>query len=266
MFKKFIMNIFNIIVILLILSLNVLLVFSNTIFNKNYVIKKLQKNNYYEKTYYDIKENFKNYIMQSGLEENVLDDLYSMEKIQNDVNMVLDAIFENKEIKISTDEIRKKLDDRINEVLEENNRVPDKTEKESIQTFEDTIVNEYIEGIVFSENYVKQIKNGYSKIIKIVKFGEILLIVLTAIILIIMFSKKILRENIGMILFAVGIMQIIIRILVGKRLNYILILNSTFSQSLISLLNSVVNIILVIGFIDVILGIIFITNENKKES
>lgn len=270
MVKKIIIYIINFFLVICILGLSSLLIFSNTILNKQYVINVLEKNNYYEKTYYNIQDGFKNYIMQSGLEEEVLQDLYNREKINKDINIVIDGIYENKEINIDTDEIIKILDDRINVVLEQNNRKPDAQEKEEIKIFEDTIAQVYVDGIAYSEEYVSQIGNIYSNIQLIIKRVEIILSILTFVLVcIIIVINKNIRETlntIGIAFISIGMLKIVLKILIGDRTHNILMLNSAFSQSLIYLINSIVNVFFITGIIMLITGIVItiLAKLNKK--
>ena len=76
MVKKIIIYIMNFFLVIFIFTLSSLLIFSNTILNKQYIKEILEKNNYYEKTYYNIQNDFENYILQSGLDKDILNNLY----------------------------------------------------------------------------------------------------------------------------------------------------------------------------------------------
>ena len=154
MIKKAIIYILNFLLVICFVTLFLVHITSVTILDKQYVVKCLEQSNYYEKTYYNIQEEFKNYVMQSGLEESILDNLYNQEKVNSDINQVIDSIYENKEIHIEILNLRKTLDNRIKEVLEQNNRKPDAEEELAIQTFEDTIVEVYENGIIYAKEYV----------------------------------------------------------------------------------------------------------------
>ncbi len=271
MLKKVIIYIINFFLIICVLGLSSLLIFSNTVLNKQYVIKILEKNNYYEKTYYNIQDGFKNYIMQSGLEEDILQDLYDIEKVNKDINMVIDAIYENKDINIDTQELITKLDDRINSVLEDNNHRPDFQEKEEIKIFEDTIAQVYVDGITYFEDDIEQIANIYSKIQLVITKVELALSGLTLLLLgtIIIINRNV-KETlniVGITLLSIGSLNLILKILLGDRTHNILILNSAFSQTLIDLINSIVNVFFTVGIVTTILGIgnIILSKLKKKD-
>lgn len=275
MIKKGIIYILNFALIICIVTLSSTLIFSNTIFSKQYMISVLKKNNYYERIYYDIQDGFKNYIMQSGLEEKILDDLYDQEKVNKDIAIVLDVIYENKDEKIDTDVIRKTLDNRINKVLKENNRTPDSEEKEAIKTFEDAIVETYSDGIAYSQKYIEKIGSAFVKIQKILSIIQIGIAILIAVLLVMMIViNRNLKENvktIGIALFATGILEISIKLLLGTRLHNILILNTIFSDTLVYTIKEIVNyffiagvIMAIIGFVTIVLGSMNKT-ENKQQ-
>ena len=88
---KLVKKLINFIVIIF-LSLSILssfLVFtvSNTILNKEYILNKMEECNYYEKTYLDINDILEQYIGPSGLDEEVLKDIYTEEQVKNDIDI-----------------------------------------------------------------------------------------------------------------------------------------------------------------------------------
>lgn len=269
MLKKIVVYIINFLLVILIFLLSSLLILSNTVLNKQYVKNVLIKNDYYGRTYANIKEDFKNYIMQSGLQESILEDLYDREKVNSDIDMVIDSIFENKKLSIDTKTITKKLDNRINAVLENNNRRPEAEEREEIKIFENTIAEVYIDGIVYSSESVLEISNIYNKIQPlIIKVVNLLGVLILALLVIIFVINRNLKQNInavGISLFSSGLLSIIIKILIGDRTHNILVLNTTFSESLIYLINSIVSIIFVTGIVMSITGFIFIIVSNIQK-
>lgn len=259
MIKKGIVYILDFALIICIVVLSSILIFSNTILSKQYMISVLEKNNYYEKVYYDIQDGFKNYIMQSGLEESILEDLYNQEKVNKDISIVLDVIYENKDEKIDTDVIRKTLDDRINKVLKENNRTPDREEKEAIKAFEDAIVETYSNGIAYSQKYIGKIGNVFVKVQEILSIAKIgiagVIVVLLVMIMVINGNLKENAKTIGIALLASGILEISIKLLLGTRLHNILILNTIFSDTLVYVIKEIVNSFFTVGMAMAIIGL-----------
>lgn len=257
--KKVIVYIINFFLVIAITVLASLLIFSNTILSKQYMIDILQKNDYYNKTDFDIKDMFKNYIMQSGLEEGILEGLYDKDKLNNDINMIIDGIYENKEVKIDTDGIRNILNSRIDETLKQNHRVPDKAERESIQIFVNTIVETYEEGVVISQSTVNRIGKIFVKLKSLVEKALIATIIVIAVLVITIIA---INKNIqacfrvfGASILSCGIIFSALKLLIGKRLHYVLIINNTFSDTLINLSEKIVNLFFTTGIVMAVLGI-----------
>lgn len=73
------------------------LYFLNTILNKDYILNKMEECNYYEQTYLDMNEILEQYIGPSGLDEEVLKDIYTENKIKDDINTTVNTIFTGEE-------------------------------------------------------------------------------------------------------------------------------------------------------------------------
>lgn len=269
MLKKIITYIISFFLSLCILLLTSLLIFSNTILSKNYMISMLEQNNYYERTYEDIKDGFKNYIMQSGLEESILDDLCSKEEVKNDINMVIDCLYENRGFQIDTQTMKNKLDNRINKVLKQNNRIPEAEEREAIQIFEDTIIDTYENGIVYSKSVIEKAGDLFEKGQKIMReitmmCGAVVAVLFIIIIVVNCNIKKILKFG-GIAVLTSGILCSLIKLFVGNIMYHILILNVTFSETIKMIFESIINHFWGVGMIYIIIGLLSIIIGNWKK-
>lgn len=270
--KKIVVYIVNFFLMVAIVVLASLLIFSSTILDKQYVLGALKDNNYYDKTDFDIKDTFKNYIMQSGLEESILEDLYNKEKLNSDINNVIDGIYENKEVDIDTDGIKSTLDSRINETLKENNRKPTQSDKESIQIFENTIVEVYEDGIILSKSVVGRIGDVVAKVITLVQKAKVAVIVaVVALIIVIVAINRNVQDSMrafGAAILSSGLIFIALKLFIGKRLQYVLILNNTFSDMLINTSEAIVSTFLNAGIVMAIVGLLIIIagSIQKKEA
>lgn len=260
--KKIVVYIIDFFLTIAILGLVCLFVFTGTVFNKEYMVGKLEENNYYKRTDNDIKDTFKNYIMQSGLEESILEGLYNDDKLNNDINSVVNAIYDDTELKIETDSIRDTLNTRIDVTLKENHRTPDKEEKESIKEFVDTIVEVYDDGVAYSEETIKKIGDVFSKVISLLQKAKIgVIVAVICLVIIILVVNRNLQDSvraIGASVLSCGIIFVAIKLLIGKRLHYILIFNNTFSDTLINISEAVMNTVWIIGIVMAIIGIVAI--------
>ena len=62
---------------------------SNTILSYDYIISKLEQNNYYEETYKLVYSNFEKYIYQSGLDENIIENICTPQQVKEDIDIVI---------------------------------------------------------------------------------------------------------------------------------------------------------------------------------
>ena len=85
----------------------------NKITNKDYAKQMLEENNFFENMKESIEDGFTDYIYQSGLPEDTIVNLAKDEYIKEDINSVVEYVFEGKELKLNTDTIKSDLDKRI---------------------------------------------------------------------------------------------------------------------------------------------------------
>lgn len=261
--KQILSFIFIIILSISILCSFLVFIFSNTILNKGYILNKMEECNYYEQTYLDMNEILEQYIGPSGLDEEVLKDIYTENKIKDDINTTVNTIFTGEEKAIETEAIREKL----NKNIYKNYNIKD-NEKEAITNFENTIINEYTKQITHHdylyilENYIPTANKIIAKL-KIIMPFTICIIIVILIILNIKKKNKIMQGIlIGFLSasFTIIIMGIIINI--NVKFESILILNETFSNLVRNIINELLKILQNIGIITAILSTIFLIATN----
>lgn len=122
---KILKSIFNILIaffLSLLIILNFAIIVSeNTILSKEYMMSKLEENCYYEKIETDLKNEFESYKYQSGLPEEVFDDIYSHDMVKSDIDSIIDNIYDGTEVNNNSDMVSQKITQNINEYLNENN-------------------------------------------------------------------------------------------------------------------------------------------------
>ena len=119
------------------------------IFSKSNVKKQMQKVDYYTEINNIIKESANNYIMQSGFDESIMENVISKEKISNDIDKVIDSIYEGEDVEISTDEIKVNLDKNVQQYISQNNYKVDAQTQKDITKFEDKIESIYANSITY---------------------------------------------------------------------------------------------------------------------
>lgn len=247
-----------------------------TILDKNYILNKLDKTGYYVKVYAMVKENFKNHIQQSGLDESILDDLITEEKIETDTNKIITNMYNNVHEDISTDDIRQKLSKSIEE--QTRGMLITTEQKQEINKFIDDICNEYLLGIAHF-NTEKEIFSVFDKAKNIVEvFNKVALIgiAVSAILLMIVCKNRPYKFFIftGISLFASGLIFTIINIFINIKINVqaITVLNDAFSFTLREVIENILNQInqkgiwfLIIGFVLILIPTAIHTYiKNKK--
>ncbi len=129
-----------VIITFIVLGKNIL---SNKLLNKNYMLNKMEEMQVYLQISRDVQSGFENYIYQSGLPEDTINDLFTDEMIKNDTNSILEYIYDGTEIKISDEIVRDNLEQKIVSYVEGQNLKLNDQGRKNISDFEDLIVNEY---------------------------------------------------------------------------------------------------------------------------
>ena len=264
MIKKIINFLLNLIMSILVLGLISICIIITSVLNKEYMKARLIENNFYDRSYGDIKEDFENYTMQSGLELDILDGLFTKEKVENDINIKLNAIYDGKKADIETDSIRNELDSRINNVLEQNNRILSSDEKKSVDKYEDVIADSYKSGILYGKDF--SISKDFKNLINAICIAIVISIIMISIILIII-NKSFIKyiSFIGINLLFSGILCISVKFLLADRIVHILFMDAKFSKLLVSTLSDIISRFYYIGIAAVIVGCTFIIIGSYKK-
>ena len=94
-----------------------------------------------------VQNGFENYIYQSGLPEDTINDLFTDEMIKTDVDSLINCMFDGTEITLSSETVRSNLDSKINKYLDEQGLKVNSQGRTNIKEFEDLIVNEYSQNV-----------------------------------------------------------------------------------------------------------------------
>lgn len=258
-----------ILVILLFVSIfafGILNILSNTIFNQEYTLKKLEETNYYANIYTQIKSDFRNYIYQSGLDENVIEDIVTPDEVKEDTRKIIVGIYNGLHEEVDSAKIHDRLNENINKSLE-GKKIDSKTQ-ESINIFVDQIANQYQETITKTE-YENQIYKNFSKIQKLVNQGKkisIILSVVFGVLIIITYYRKIFKNLsfLGTALLSDGIAYVFLDMYISKKVDIenLTILNDAITITLRAYLQSILKEISTYGYTLLIIGIVLIIFGN----
>ena len=243
-------------------------IITNTVLNENYIIKTLEKEDYFNNCYWLIRANFENYIYQSGLDEKVLENIITKEKVTNDIKIIIANVYKKQNTEIETTEIKENLNKNIEESLEDKRL--NSSQKEAIEEFVNQICKEYKATISFY-NIVNKTSLGIGKTINAINFAKKIVLVLLGIdflILLVLNLNSIYKFVLwlGVSIATNGFVMLFIGLFIKLKvkINTITIINDFISQILRKVIFNVLNIISVTGIISFIIAIVTIVFENTK--
>ena len=262
--------IFIMILTVAIIGLGLFAIAFSTVLNKDYVVQKLEETDFYSGTYKLVESNFENYIYQSGLDEEVLKEICSQDKVKKDINIMLNNIYSGTNQSIDTTEISEKLNANIDK-----SGIKNKQNESAINEFVKHICQEYTDTLVHSK-YETEINKMYNKINTLLNkvYNTLLIVFVIDLILIIIINKNKISKDIqalGIALMSASIFQIVACQIITSNVDVknIKIFNDVFSNSLVTIIQDVLNKInsLALGtciFAIIILGIYVSIKVNKK--
>ena len=259
--KKIVQIIMAFFLSILILANFLMVLVSQTVLQKDYVLAKVEEVGYEEKIQTDLKNGFENYQYQSGLPASVFENLYTRSSLQADIDSVVNAIYENEEVQVNSEEVRMKLEANIQQYLSENQIVLKEAELQNIKDFENIIVNVYENRVNSIADYVDTIQKVLQKAKEIAKIVQIGLLIALAVFLLIGLVAQIrsLSEFVNQLAIALlssGVILILLQKVLHQEIDiqHILLLNQSFSDFVKYVLFDVINEIHFYGMVFAIVG------------
>lgn len=236
-----------------------------TIFNQNFMAQQLNETNYYEKLYTNIKLEMSYYVTQSGLSDDILNNIFDKELLRRTTEKMLDNFYNNKDNTINKTSVEENLMNNINEELKDYKLTEE--DKTSIDKFITQMSSTYEAEISYS-NILNKYHNTFNRIYHILVALDILCI--TLFIINYFITRYTLKErNIIISLLTTTILITIIHLYLSNTLdlghlefyNDIIsnLINYTY-QSIMSIFNIVSTIYLVIS-----LSLILYATKYTKE-
>lgn len=253
--KKIVSYILSLILAILLISIILIGCVRSNVLNKNNMKKAFQKTDYYYNLYGIIKENTENDIMSSGFEISVLDNVFTEDKIKQDVNNVIEGIYDNKKTEISTEEMKKQLDENVQKQLENTNYQVTEENKKNIEEFENTVIKIYTDNIIYSEDIINQISEKIHKINKTAIIIMIISCILSIILAFVIFILN--KSSLGISMFVTGTFFIFLNLYSGTAIviNNILMFNWAISNTFAFIANKTINSMYIIGMIFAFIGL-----------
>lgn len=236
--------------------------FSTTILNEQYILSKLQEVDYYNKMYDYVQSCFEKYIGQSGLDEEILNNVVSKEKIKNDTQIIISNIYDGTKEEIDTQEIKENLKQNINNSL--NNQKLTSSQQTAIDTFIEEIVKEYSNAMTHTsyENKINQQYVKFMKYLEIAKKAILVILGVSIIILVLVSLKRIYRaiSMVGISLLSTGVLFELVNWYINTKIKIqtITIFNDTISETVRNILQEILGKIQGQGIILLVLGIVLI--------
>ena len=275
---KILINILKFIIMLIlvvcILFFGIKNIVLSTIMDKDYVLNKLEETNFYSGTYELVESGFENYIAQSGLEEEVLNNICTEEKIKNDIGIIINNIYNGTNEEIDTTKIANNLNaniDKLDVRTSQNKSALDKFVQQICTEYKNTILNTKY------ENTINEILNKTTNLLEKLQTIVTIVTIISVICLILLNIKNIskLVGNIGTVLLSSSVTILVVINLINANINIsaIKLFNNVFSSSIVTILQDILSkvnkfgIIILITSIVVILinAIINFVKTNQKE-
>lgn len=146
-----------------------------TIFNQNFIAQQLNETNYYEKLYTNIKLEMSYYVTQSGLSDDILNNIFDKELLRRTTEKMLDNFYNNKDNTINKTSVEENLMNNINEELKDYKLAEE--DKTSIDKFITQMSSIYETEISYS-NILNKYHNSFNRIYHILVALDILCITL----------------------------------------------------------------------------------------
>lgn len=259
--KLIIQYVFAVVFALSMLSIILINIASSKFLNESYVLAKLEEEKYYDEVYEETKSNFEKYIYQSGLDESVLNDIVSKEKVEADTKLILNNIYDGLTEEVSTAPISEKLNKNISESL--NGKISS-TQKKAIDEFVKIICKEY-ESTIINTKYNSKINPILQKVFKytdIVKKALYITAGVSLILIVILTIKKIYKilARIGVAFTVEGLILLILKSYIFAKVNIygITVFGDSVSKVLRAILKDTFGTITGCGYSLLITGIICI--------
>ena len=263
--NKVIKNILNYLLLfitsIIFLLTTTLLILKVTVFNYHYVEKTLEKINFYEITYNEIKSNMVQELPSTNIDQNVIDTLFTKDDIKEVTNDIIKSFYTNKEIVVNTGIIETKLRNNIDSYLKEKNIK--NYDKKEVDSFINNIMDIYKDNLIPYETLSK-IQKNYLMVNKILVITLLVLIVLFMLILLIK-RYSIAKFSIVPLLFT-SFVYLILYICMHIYLdtNNIIIYNDSVSLLIRDVFNIIYNLLLIFVIIYILLSIILFIIYKKK--
>ena len=251
------------ITVITLLGFTLLMLLKMTVLNSKYTIKILDKNDYYQVLYDNVKEEMSYYTLQSGFGDDIIDDTFTKDEIKDSVKKVIEDTYHGVKTEIDVTKFEERMNTKIdNFVLENNFKIINKDE---LYQFTTEMSKVYVKKLTMN-GYFTKFGKYINKIIKLVDkiiMGVILLLLLCLGINVKVFKLK----NFGVVLFTNSFLLMVLNVWIKKAIpiNNIFIYNDLVSSILKNIISNILDYIVLVAVIYFALEITFIVVKTKKK-
>ncbi len=245
--KNLICIMLSFILVLVILMYMLYSNFESKFLNKDYILSKMNGNQFYLQIGREVESGFEKYIYQSGLPEETIKNLFTEEIIKNDVISIVNCVYDGTEINLSSQIIRNNLDNKIEQYLQSEGKNANEQVRENINKFEDLIVNEYNNNINISEELYTEAHLLIEKCNVVVeKIGNMPIIIIGIfVVLIILLNIKNLALALNFLSISILAVGVLIKLGITTiysniNIDNLLILTNSISNLVISIIKEII--------------------------
>ncbi len=245
--KNLICIMLSFILVLVILMYMLYSNFESKFLNKDYILSKMNGNQFYLQIGREVESGFEKYIYQSGLPEETIKNLFTEEIIKNDVISIVNCVYGGTEINLSSQIIRNNLDNKIEQYLQSEGKNANEQVRENINKFEDLIVNEYNNNINISEELYTEAHSLIEKFNVVVeKIGNMpIMIIGIFVVLIILLNIKNLALALNFLSISILAVGVLIKLGITTiysniNIDNLLILTNSISNLVISIIKEII--------------------------
>ncbi len=244
-----------------------LFLIKSTIYNPDFVKEQFKESDYYNNLYTSINNEMSNIVVQAGLDDSALENIYTNEMLSETIDEIISSIYSGKTYEVNTQEVKENLINNINNYLEINNIKI--TDQEALDKFVNNILKIYMDEITISDN-IKYVEKIISKTRLLINIGLILCLIM--IVILSLFMKKQFKDTILAIpLIVTGLILLFTYILVTSNviIDNIFIWDVKVSELLQQVMFSILDKVKLYGVFLIILGCIdtvcvHLVNERRK--
>lgn len=179
------------IISLLIFALVFLFICDRTLLNPNYIIKELDRHDYYEYLDKEIRNEMDNYVVQAGLDSSVLDNIYSKKVIEETMNNYIIDFYKNNDLEIDSSSVKENLKINIDNYLD--NKNIQAADSDSLEKFVKQMTDIYEDSFSIS-NIIDKMSSKIGKLSNIIT--TLIYISIFSLLIVVAFLKFYFKKNI----------------------------------------------------------------------